>query len=643
MARELRRLAAIVSTDVVAYSRLMGRDESGTLARLKSHLRELVDPKISEYGGRTVKSMGDGLLLEFPSVVDAVRCAVDVQRGMGERNVGTPDEEQIRFRVGINVGDIIIDGDDIFGDGVNVAARLQALADPGGICVSRAVRDQVLDKLDFAFVALGSHDVKNIVRPLEVYGVQLDSQGATQAVRRPGDRMARSVWRPSRRVWLAMGTLAVIGVSVAAWTTNQYIPRPVAVTPYSIQDRRMTFAVLPFQAPTDDPTGTRVAKAMTEAAFAAHEQFTEWAQIVSATRAEQASARHASIRDIASDLHVHFLLRGKVTSAASGYALSLLLVDGATERVIASRTMAVGVGPIASRPPDALVIAIFGLIQKALEIEVERTRGKPLDALDVRDLTFRAFVDWRRLRERNDESGAYKSAMDLLQRAFAISPNDPLALSITAHVSLCECVNEWSRNVDEQLAIGTAALEKYLQHDPQSRVMLRLKGHLYGLRGRYEESLLIADSILKRDPNYTPALVDRAHYLLRLGKPRDALIAISDARNRREAWPDLALAAAIHYALADYVQAGDSAQAAKTQMSPKALGDNRGGAVGLILVAAEARLGNLPRAHAALADFKAAVPGVDTISAIKQWMHPDASLAGFAPFFDGLRLAGIPD
>src|SRR5881396_396349 len=169
MTRDLRRLAAIVSADVVGYSLLMGRDDSATLAGLKAHRQELIDPKIAEYGGRIVKTTGDGLLLEFPSVVDAVRCAVDVQRGMAERNVEVPPEQRIEFRIGINVGDIIID------DGVNVAARLQTLAEPGGICVSRVVRDQVLEKLSFTFEDLGPQDVKNIARPVEVYRVDLGS------------------------------------------------------------------------------------------------------------------------------------------------------------------------------------------------------------------------------------------------------------------------------------------------------------------------------------------------------------------------------------------------------------------------------------------------------------------------------------
>ena len=209
MARDQRRLTAIVSTDVAGYSRLMGRDESGTLAALKAHLRELIDPKVAEYGGRTVKSMGDGLLLEFPSVVDAVRCAVDVQRGMRERNAGVAPETQIRLRIGINVGDIIIDGDDIFGDGVNVAARLQGLADPGGICVSRVVRDQVLDKLGFAFDDLGQKEVKNIARPVEVFRVAFDAAAGVAAAPSSPPRRSRIARAP--RIALAAVLFALAG------------------------------------------------------------------------------------------------------------------------------------------------------------------------------------------------------------------------------------------------------------------------------------------------------------------------------------------------------------------------------------------------------------------------------------------------
>ncbi|MGA7865020.1 MAG: adenylate/guanylate cyclase domain-containing protein, partial [Stellaceae bacterium] len=170
-----RRLTAILAADVAGYSRLMGADEEETLARLKAHRREVVDPRIGEHRGRIVKTTGDGLLAEFASIVDAVRCAAEIQREMAERNADVPPDRRIEFRVGINVGDIIIDESDIFGDGVNVAARLEALAEPGGTCVSRMVRDQVRDKLDLAFEDMGEQQVKNIARPVRAYRVVTDA------------------------------------------------------------------------------------------------------------------------------------------------------------------------------------------------------------------------------------------------------------------------------------------------------------------------------------------------------------------------------------------------------------------------------------------------------------------------------------
>ena len=167
-----RRLTAILAADVAGYSRLMGADEEGTLAQLKAHRRALVDPKITEHRGRIVKTTGDGMLVEFASVVDAVRCAVEVQRGMVDRNADVPQENRIEFRVGIHQGDIIIDGGDIFGDGVNVSARLEGLAEPGGICVSGRVHEDARGKLDIAFEDAGHQQLKNIDRPVRVYRVQ---------------------------------------------------------------------------------------------------------------------------------------------------------------------------------------------------------------------------------------------------------------------------------------------------------------------------------------------------------------------------------------------------------------------------------------------------------------------------------------
>ncbi len=186
-----RRLAAILAADVVGYARLMGADESGTLARLKALRKELVQPKISERGGRVVKLMGDGLLAEFPSVVEAVHCAVDIQQAMAGREADLPDERRVRLRIGINLGDVMVEGSDIYGDGVNVAARLEALAEPGGLCLSGTAFDTIDGKLDLAFEDLGAQQVKNIARPVRVYRLRIsdaDQGPSTPAERPPPDR-----------------------------------------------------------------------------------------------------------------------------------------------------------------------------------------------------------------------------------------------------------------------------------------------------------------------------------------------------------------------------------------------------------------------------------------------------------------------
>src|SRR5215469_9194254 len=205
-----RRLAAILAADVAGYSRLMGADEEGTLDRLKILRRELIEPKLEEHRGRLVKTTGDGLLVEFSSVVDAVRCAVELQRAMIDSNADVPEDRRITFRIGINLGDVIIDGDDIYGDGVNLAARLEALAEPGGICISRAVRNQIRDKLPYAFEDMGERSVKNIARPVRAYAM------SAAAVSAPVGAAEAQPRRPSQRFGLRrIQALAVLLTLIA--------------------------------------------------------------------------------------------------------------------------------------------------------------------------------------------------------------------------------------------------------------------------------------------------------------------------------------------------------------------------------------------------------------------------------------------
>ena len=248
-----RRLTAILAADVAGYSRLMGADEEGTLARLKAYRRELIDPKIAEHRGRIVKTTGDGLLAEFASVVDAVRCAVEIQDEMAKRNADEPPDRRIEFRVGINVGDIIIDESDIFGDGVNVAARLEALAKPGGICVSRMARDQVRDKLDLVFEDMGEQQVKNIARPVRAYRVVTGAGVRVAATPTPGRR------KPVLRRALAASVAALVLLATGAaafWRLYPPHPAPTAAgataRPPVLSDGP-SIAVLPFANLSGDP------------------------------------------------------------------------------------------------------------------------------------------------------------------------------------------------------------------------------------------------------------------------------------------------------------------------------------------------------------------------------------------------------
>lgn len=627
-----------MSADLVGFSLLMGRDEAGTLAELKKHRQEVIDPKIAEYDGRIVKTTGDGLLVEFASVVDAVRCAVDVQRAMAERNDGRPHDHRFDFRIGVNVGDIIIDGDDIFGDGVNVAARLQTLSEPGGVCVSKAVRDEVLNKLSFAFEDLGPQHVKNIVQPVDVFRVAMGAASPVTLDERTPPRAPLRGW-PIRTI-AALAALVVVGL--VAWGAVHVLDRPKTIAAYSPEDRRMTFAVLPFSAPAGDERAAHLASLMTDAAIMRQEHATLWAQVVPRARVEQTIRLYPGLKNLALALDVHFLVRGAISRDASGHRLELLVLDGASERVLETRSVPLPTREITSRRAFELVDEPLGqLTFVALGNEVDRARAKPFDQLDVRDLAFRAYADWGKSRDK-DGRRAYTEATRLLDRALALAPDDRLALYVTARLNVCDCVEAWSTHIEEQQAIAAAALDKYLARYPSHASAIMMKADLYGVQGKFEESLLLSESVLKRDPADTDALYGRAFALLKLGRPQEALPVASELLDVQE-WPTVfSLVAAIQYELALYDAAARSAQQAVTRLSRAELANRKLGAVRLTQIAAEARLGNVSRARIALADFKATVPGVDTVSAMKAWIHPGADLAQYEPLFEGLRLAGVP-
>ena len=272
-ARLQRRLAAVLTADVVGYSRLMGFDEVGTLAALKAHRREVVDPAITEHGGRIVKTSGDGILVEFASAVDALTCAMTVQGEMAERNEGAV--VKINFRIGINIGDIIIDGDDIFGDGVNVAARVEGECEPGGVCVSSSAFDQVRDKTSFQFDDLGEKSLKNIDRPVRLYAVR---PGATAAAQSPNE------------------------------AATQPLPLP----------DKPSIAVLPFENMSGDPEQEYFADGMVEEIITALSRF-KWLFVIARNSSFTFKGKVVDVKEVGRRLGVRYVLEGSLDMALSGH------------------------------------------------------------------------------------------------------------------------------------------------------------------------------------------------------------------------------------------------------------------------------------------------------------------------------------
>ena len=584
MARDHRRLAAIVSADVVGYSRLMGRDESGTLAALKAHLRELIDPKIAEYGGRTVKSMGDGFLLEFPSVVDAVRCGVDVQRGMAERNATLPADQHIQFRIGINVGDIIIDGDDIFGDGVNVAARLQTLAEPGGICVSRAVRDQVLDKLSFTFEDLGAQQVKNIVRPVEAFRVDLGSEG----------RRTESHVRPRLRRMLGSRSIAAVAVAVglvgiAVWGVLQFGKSPSEAAPPAL-----SIAVLPFAAPASSPADEQVADAVTRDLTTA---LGRWriATVASPGLAAAYKGKPFDPRSIGRELNVLYLVEGDVRSAGEKVMVTTRLVGAGTgtqiwsaQQELSRSQIAKGPGELAAWLASRLrndiyrterervvrlqvagattlerVLQADALAQPGASAEGPRDARKLLDDILARDPNFLPAIMSHSRIDVNELSGGYGERPE--GKRFEQLLHDADVLSARAVGLAPDYAAAWDRrtNVFAFQQRWDPALEANavsLKLDPSDAWTTTYRALLLLWSGQAAASLPLTERALVLDPsNAGYLLMIQCHVYLMLGRLDEAIAACERSIGQFDDWPVYV------YLDAAYAQKGDTSKAAATK------------------------------------------------------------------------------
>ena len=391
-ARTERRLAAVLAADVAGYSRLIGADEEGTLDRLRAIRAELIDPRIAEHRGRIVKTTGDGLLIEFASVVDALRCAVDWQRGMAERDAATSDD-RIQFRIGINVGDVVVEDGDIFGDGVNVAARLEALADPGGICVSARVQEDAAGRLDLAFEDLGEQALKNIARPVRVYRIRPTSPHPNPP--------------PQAGEGAAHAQRGRVGAD-----------EPPAL---ALPDKP-SIAVLPFQNMSGDPEQEYFVDGMVEEIITALSRI-RWLFVIARNSSFSYKGQSPDVTQVGRELGVRYVLEGSVRKGGDRVRITAQLIEAETGTHLWADRFDGSMEDVFELQ-DQIATSVAGVIEPALQVaEIQRSAHRPTSDLTAYDLYLRAYAMVL------SSSAQIPAALGLLERAIACDPRYGPALA----------------------------------------------------------------------------------------------------------------------------------------------------------------------------------------------------------------------
>ena len=449
-----RRLAAILAADVAGYSRLMGLDEEGTLAALKGHRRAVVDPKIAEHRGRIVKTTGDGILVEFASIVDAVRGAVDIQRQMAERNVQVPPERRIEFRIGLNVGDIIIDDKDIYGDGVNIAARLEALAEPGGICVSRIVRDEVHHKLHFSFEDMGEHQVKNIARPVCIHRVRFD-------------------------------TPANEAISATLTTTRSARPPP----------QKPSIAVLPFASMSGDAEQEYFSEGITEDIITNLSHYRSFV-VISRSTSFTYKGSGVDVGKVGRELGVRYVLEGSVRRAANRLRISAQLIEAATGHHLWADRYDRELADVFALQ-DEIARSITGAIEPGIiAAEIQQARRKEPGQLDAWDRTVQAH--WHICRFTREHLA---EARRLVTEAILLDRANSMAYAYLAFARHFEALFGWGDGpIESHNRLGEAARKAVAADDrnPMAHTALAIF-ELFS--GRHEEARRCLRRALELNPN----------------------------------------------------------------------------------------------------------------------------------------------
>jgi len=610
-----RRLTAILAADVVGYSRLMGEDEVGTLARLKTYRRELVDPAIEEFHGRIVKLMGDGALVEFASVVDAVQCAAAIQRRTAGHDKGAPEAQRIQFRIGVNLGDVIVDGNDIYGDGVNVAARLEGLAEPGGICVSGTAFDHVVHKADVGFASLGEQRLKNITDPVRVYRILLDPGDA-------GKKAGRPYW-PSPRVKILAGTGALLIGFLAFAFELQKPPAP----------HRPSVAVLPFANLSGDPSQDYFADGITEALITDLAKLSVL-DVIARNSVFAYKGQSVALSDVARKLGVRYVVEGSVQRAGEQSRITAQLIDAATGDHLWADRFDRGAAEVFAVQDEMSRDIVKSLGMNPTTSGTERMARPPTVNLEAYDYYLRG-----EQASRTGRPSALGEALHFYAQAVALDPSFAEAFAADARTA----VYIWRNNYDYVLQSALARKRAYenagraLQLNPNLSLPYAMLAILQVVDKRYEEAIESAKRAVVLGPGDVQAHVAIGYVYLFAGKFADAAAAIKTALRLD---PNLSPVDRQVAGLVFFLN-GDNDRAIATLERARA--DAPGvSAILISLAAAYARAGRIADARAAVAQCIRS-PDYNSLAGIR---------VGWAHFRNGkdltflvetLREAGLPE
>jgi len=498
---ETRKLAAILMSDVVGYSRLAGSDEDRILARLRALQSDLIDPIIAVHNGRVVKRTGDGAIVEFRSVVDAVRCAIEVQNGMVERNAGLPPERRIEFRIGIHLGDVVEESDgDLMGDGVNIAARLEGIAKPGAICLSEDAYRQVKSRLDLAVSDLGAVQLKNIAEPMRVYSVHVGVP--VQA------KLTQSVTpkRHSMAVLLGAAVVALAGIVGGAWyfVGADWLASIASNGPTAGKAAHLSIVVLPFTNLSNDPSQNYFADGITENLTTDLSRIRN-SFVIARNTAFTFKGKNIPVKEISRELGVRYVLEGSVQRDRNHVRVNAQLIDGDTGAHLWADRFEEDLTDV-FRLQDQIVARLANTLGSEL-VKAEAEKSAHLS--DAIDLTMRGWAILNELRLITDKSGLVK-ALSLFEQALALDPNNVDALVGAASAERYEFQYSGMDEKPGQIAKIDEMLTSAIRIDPSNARAYVVRGMTYRSTKRNREAAEAAQTAIRLNPSYAPAYAQLA-------------------------------------------------------------------------------------------------------------------------------------